>query len=152
MERKLVIKAMAITFAFLFTYSLKLCCYIYEMVTKTYVHPISDAVAACAICFNALLNSFVLLSFDGLIQSSALEMFGLKSWFARRRRTHLDKGVEQIALEKQERQEKVDEIDGKDNDMPPSKLIKSVATPTEHIMSTPTILLKDLRRPNQQSD
>lgn len=76
-----MIKAIAITSAFFITYSIELIIRVYEFVAKSDVHPIVDIIAAVFVGCNTLLNSIILLKFDGLVQRSALEMLGLEDWW-----------------------------------------------------------------------
>ena len=68
-----MIEAIAITSAFFITYSIELIIRVYEFVAKSDVHPIVDIIAAVFVGCNTLLNSIILLKFDGLVQRSALE-------------------------------------------------------------------------------
>ena len=36
------------------------------------------------VCLNTLLNSIILLKFDGFVQSSAIELLGLEEWWRKR--------------------------------------------------------------------
>ena len=80
-EKKLLIKAIVITAAFFATYSIAFVIRVYEFSTKSHISLITDLIASVGICLNALLNSIVLLNYDGLVRSSALELLGLdKKW------------------------------------------------------------------------
>lgn len=56
---------------------------LYEFVSKTDVDLVVDLAASSGICCNTLLNSIILLKFDGLVQSSAIELLGLEEWWTR---------------------------------------------------------------------
>ena len=53
---------------------------VYQISTKSDVDPVFDMIAGFGISINTLLNSLLLLRFDGFVQSSALEMLGLEDW------------------------------------------------------------------------
>ena len=74
-------KAIAISSAFFATYGFELTFRVYEFITKTDVDPMIDLIGTLGICSNTLLNSIILLRFDGFVQSSALEMLGLQDWW-----------------------------------------------------------------------
>lgn len=74
----------AITSAFIITYSFEFIIRIYEFVSKTDVDPTVDLIGTVGISLNTLLNSIVLLRYDGLVQSSALELLGLEEWWKQR--------------------------------------------------------------------
>ena len=81
---KLLIKAIAITSAFFLTYSIEVTIRVYEFITKADIYPIVDLIGAIGVNCNTLLNSILLLNFDGLVQSSAIELLGLEEWKKRR--------------------------------------------------------------------
>ena len=74
-------KAIAITSAFLASYSFELIIRLYQFTTKSQVNAIVDLVGTFGICSNTLWNSLLLLNFDGFVQSSALELLGLEQWW-----------------------------------------------------------------------
>ena len=74
-------KAIAITSAFLASYSFELIIRIYQFSTKSQVNAIVDLVGTFGICSNTLWNSILLLNFDGFVQSSALELLGIDQWW-----------------------------------------------------------------------
>ena len=80
-ERKLLVKSIAITLSFFATYVVQLGIRVYECITKSDVSPLVDGIGTVGICLNTLVNSLVLLKFDGSVQSSALEMLGLEEWW-----------------------------------------------------------------------
>lgn len=84
-ERKLFIKAIAITSAFFLTYSFELIMRLYQFSTKTETGVLVDLIGTVGIAMNTLLNSLVLLKYDGLVQSSAIEMLGLEERYRKRR-------------------------------------------------------------------
>lgn len=54
---------------------------LYEFSSKSSIHPVVDLIGAIGICSNTLLNSIILLAYDGLVQTSALELLGLEKWW-----------------------------------------------------------------------
>ena len=48
---------------------------------KSSIHSVIDMIGAIGICSNTLLNSIILLAFDGLVQTSALELLGVQKWW-----------------------------------------------------------------------
>ena len=101
-EKKLLIKAIAITMTFFATYSVELIVRLYQFVTKKDVHLIIDLVGTMGICSNTLLNSIILLNYDAHVQKSALEMLGLEEWWKSRKseKSTIKSNVEKAAEKK----------------------------------------------------
>ena len=83
-EKKLFVKVIAITSTFIITYSFEFVIRLYEFITKLNVDPTVDLIGTVGINLNTLLNSIVLLKYDGLVHSSALELLGLEEWWKKR--------------------------------------------------------------------
>ena len=108
LEKKLLIKAIAITLAFFITYSVQLFIRLYEFSTKSKVGAVVELVGSVGISLNTLLNSLVLLKFDGTVQSSAIEMLGLKNRFRKRITTP---NIQMIQMEPSPKQEELQIIE-----------------------------------------
>lgn len=76
-----MVKAIAITSSFFITYFVELVIRIYEFATKSDIDPLIDMIGTHGICMNTLLNSIILLKYDGTVQSSAIELLGLQDWW-----------------------------------------------------------------------
>lgn len=76
-----MIKAIAITSSFFIAYSFEFGLRVYEFASKSQVAVLADSFGTVGICCNTLMNSIVLLKYDGSVQSSALELLGLDKWW-----------------------------------------------------------------------
>lgn len=85
METKLLIKSIVITASFFMTYSTYLVIRLYQFISKSQVSATVDLIGAVGISMNTLLNSLILIYFDGTVQSSVIEMLGLQDWWKARK-------------------------------------------------------------------
>ena len=82
----------------------------YQLITKSDISPLVDFIGGLGICSNTLLNSLVLLIFDGSVQSSALEMLGLEEWWRQKysKNEKIVAKLEDIKMENAPKPEKMD--------------------------------------------
>ena len=59
---------------------------VYEFAAKADIPIYVDLIGAVGINSNTLINALVLLRYDGLVQSSAIELLGLEDWWKQGRR------------------------------------------------------------------